>query len=147
MSEIIPSSVISAISAEHREYLRNRKIYRVKVAVAQVALLVGIIVLWELAAELRLIDPFITSQPSRIIKTLVSLHNEGSLYRHIGITVFETVVGFTLGTILGTVVAVLLWWSNFLSRVLEPYLVVLNSLPKIALGPIIIVWIGQGVTP
>jgi NitT/TauT family transport system permease protein len=141
MSEIAPAPILSS---EHRQYLRLRKAYRVKVAAAQVMLLVGIIVLWELAANARIIDPFITSQPSRIVRTLISLHNDGLLYRHTGITVFETVVGFTLGTIGGTLVAVVLWWSDFLSKVLEPYLVVLNSLPKIALGPIIIVWIGQG---
>ncbi|MBS4022408.1 MAG: ABC transporter permease [Dethiobacter sp.] len=134
------------VSAEHREYLRNRKLYRIKIVAAQALLLVGIIILWEAAANWRLIDPFITSQPSRVVKTLISLHNGGDLYRHIGITVFETVVGFTLGTVIGTGVAVLLWWSDFLSRVLEPYLVILNSLPKIALAPIIIVWIGQGMT-
>ncbi len=135
-----------AMSSEHKEYLRNRNIYKIKVFAVQAALLVGIIVLWEVAANLRLIDPFITSQPSRIVRTLASLYNEGILFQHVSITVFETIVGFTLGTLIGTAMAVVLWWSDFLSKVLDPYLVVLNSLPKIALGPIIIVWIGQGVT-
>jgi len=66
------------------------------------------------------------------------------LLKHIGVTVYETIVGFMLGTILGIVIAIILWWSDFLSKVSEPFLVVLNSLPKVALGPIIIIWVGAG---
>ncbi|EEG76783.1 ABC transporter permease [Dethiobacter alkaliphilus] len=136
----------SFVSPEHKEYLRRQRIYRLQIFAVQILLLLGFIALWEVAATQRWIDPFITSQPSRVMRTLVSLHNEGNLYMHTGITVFETVVGFTLGTVIGTVIAVILWWSKFISAVLDPYLVVLNSLPKIALGPIIIVWAGQGMT-
>lgn len=132
------------ISKEHQLYLQKRRMYKYRVLIVQIALLLGFFLLWEVAGNLRWIDPFITSQPSRILRTLVSLHNEGSLYRHITITVLETVAGFILGTITGTFVAIVLWWSRFLSDVLDPYLVVLNSLPKIALGPILIVWIGHG---
>lgn len=63
---------------------------------------------------------------------------------HVGVTVYETVVGFLLGTVMGTAIAVVLWWSDFISKVSEPYLVVLNSLPKIALGPVIIIIVGAG---
>jgi NitT/TauT family transport system permease protein len=133
------------MSREHEEYLRQRKRYKNKVLAAQILLLLLFVALWEMAANARLIDPFITSQPTRVVRTLVSLHREGSLYYHMGITIFETVVGFVAGTIIGTIIAVVLWWSDFISRVLDPYLVVLNSLPKIALGPILIVWIGNGV--
>jgi NitT/TauT family transport system permease protein len=136
----------SLISREHQAYLAGRRNYRVRVLVAQIFLLVGLIIFWETATTLRWVDPFITSSPSRVLRTLVNLHNEGSLYRHVGITLFETVVGFTMGTVIGTMVAVMLWWSRFLSEVMDPYLVILNSLPKIALGPIIIVWTGQGIT-
>jgi NitT/TauT family transport system permease protein len=125
--------------------LRQRQRYKNKVLAAQILLLLMFVALWEVAANARLIDPFITSQPTRVLRTLVSLHREGSLYYHIGVTIFETVVGFVAGTIIGTFIAVVLWWSDFISRVLDPYLVVLNSLPKIALGPILIVWIGNGV--
>lgn len=135
----------SSPSPEHLVYLRQKKLYRAKVLATQISLLIGFIAFWELAANFRWIDPFITSQPSRIIRTLINLHNEGNLYMHVGITVLETVIGFTLGTILGTLIAVVLWWSDFIFEVLDPYLVILNSLPKIALGPIIIVWIGQGI--
>lgn len=134
----------AAFSPEHADFLRRVKLNNVLVGVVRILVLAGFVVLWEAAARFNMIDSFITSQPSRIIRTLSVLHSDGSLYLHTAITLFETIVGFTLGTMLGTLMAVAMWWSEFLSRVLEPYLVVLNSLPKIALGPIIIVWIGNG---
>lgn len=133
-------------SKEHKEYLKKVKIRKISILTARLFLLVAFFALWELLAVLKLVDPFITSQPSRVIDTLVSLYNEGNLFYHTGVTCFETVVGFLLGTVAGTLIAVVLWWSEFLSKVLEPYLVILNSLPKIALGPIFIVWIGAGPT-
>ena len=83
------------------------------------------------------------SQPSRVWDTLTNLGSQ-DLMKHIWVTVYETIVGFSIGTILGIGIAILLWWSNFLSQVLDPYLVVLNSLPKVALGPVIIIWVGAG---
>lgn len=109
------------------------------------ALLVGFFLLWELAARLGWIDPFIFSSPCRIWATLLRMGRSGELLLHTGTSVLETVVGFTLGTLAGTLAATLLWWSPFLSRILDPYLVVLNALPKTALGPIFIVWMGAGV--
>lgn len=135
-----------ALSPEQAAYLRSVRHKKTNILFSQVLLLVALLGLWELAATLGWINPFITSQPSGIIRTIVSLHASGDLFRHVGVTVLETVVGFTLGTVLGTLIAILLWWSESLAQVLDPYLVVLNSLPKVALGPIIIVWIGSGVT-
>jgi len=143
MSEKIQEN--TSISKEHEAYLQARKLYRWKVLGTQIFLLISTIILWEVAGRLGWIDPFITSQPSRIWKTLLNLHNEGTLYYHIWITVMETVVGFVSGTIIGTLFAIYLWWSDFAAEVLDPYLVILNALPKIALGPILIVWIGNGV--
>lgn len=139
-------TVSTIFSPDHYAYLKRQKNHRQKVFLMQIFLLVGLVAFWEIGANQRWLDPFITSQPSRIVRTLINLHNEGSLYKHVGVTVFTTVAGFTLGTICGTAVAVVLWWSKFISAVLDPFLVVLNSLPKIALGPIIIVWAGSGVT-
>lgn len=133
-----------ALSRERAEYLRKLKIRKHAILTARILILVAFFAVWEIAGNLRLIDPFLTSQPSRIIRTLSNLYMQGDLFKHIGITCLETVAGFLLGTVLGTGVAILLWWSDFISRVLEPYLVVLNSLPKIALGPILIIWIGPG---
>lgn len=130
------------VSKEHLEYIRREQRSSFAVAASQIVLLVATFALWEIAARLKWIDPFIMSQPSRIIKTILTLSRDGSLFVHTGVTIYETIVGFLSGTILGTLVAIILWWSNFAARVLDPYLVVLNALPKTALGPIILVWIG-----
>ena len=137
-------SASRAFSPEHQAYIQSLRMYRTKVILVRIMLLIILVALWEIGAQARWVDPFITSQPSRIIKTMLSLHREGSLYWHTGVTVLETVIGFALGTITGTAVAIALWWSDFLAKVMDPYLVVLNSLPKIALGPILIVWMGHG---
>lgn len=134
------------LSAERTAYLKTRKRRKILITFTQALILIVFLAQWEICARLKLIDPFITSQPSRIMNTLVNLYNEGQLFQHIGITCLETIIGFISGTVLGTAIAVVLWWSEFLSKVLEPYLVVLNSLPKIALGPIFIVWFGAGTT-
>lgn len=134
------------ISQEHKAFLRKVKLSKLYVLATQILLLVLFFAAWELLARNKVIDAFITSQPTRIFKTVSNLYNEGHLFQHIGITCLETIVGFVLGTIIGTGCAIVLWWSEFLSKVSEPYLVVLNSLPKIALAPIFIVWIGAGAT-
>jgi len=102
-------------------------------------------VLWELAARARIVDPFIASQPTRIWETLVRLATAGDLWLHLGVTVAETVAGFVLGTLVGVGAAIVLWWFPFWSDVSEPYIVMLNSIPKVALGPIFIVWLGTNV--
>lgn len=135
------------LSKEHEEFLKKVKRRTVAVRTAQITILVIFFVLWELAADYKLVDPFLVSQPSRMFRTITSLSQNGSLFMHIWVTLSETIIGFTLGTIIGIGIAVMLWWSDFLSKVAEPYLVVLNSLPKIALGPVFIVWMGNGEAP
>lgn len=131
-------------SAQRIAYLAARKRRRVIIHLLRIMLLVSFLVLWEIAARLGWVDAFIVSCPSRVLTTLGNLYRTGDLWLHIGTSVLETVVGFTLGTLLGTLIAIGLWWSDFISRILDPYLVVLNALPKTALGPIFIVWIGAG---
>jgi NitT/TauT family transport system permease protein len=108
-------------------------------------ILIVFFVLWELAGDLKWIDPFFISTPSRVFSSLINIYKEGTLFTHIGITCYETVLGFTLGTVLGIFIAILLWWFDFFSKVLDPYIVVLNALPKVALAPIIIFWVGNGI--
>lgn len=132
------------LSPERQAYLRQVRHRKIAVITTQLFILVAIFVLWEVAANLHWIDPFITSQPSRMLATLITLHQDGYLYLHLGITIWETFVGFLAGTLGGILIAIILWWSDFLNQVSEPYLVVLNALPKVALGPIIIVWLGNG---
>lgn len=130
-------------SEERRKYLKKTAWRKYGILSAQIFLFVFLSVLWEFAARRGWIDSFITSQPSRIFKTFCNLSANGLLL-HLGVTCLETLVGFLLGVGFGMILATLLWWSDTLSRISEPYLVILNSLPKIALGPIIIIWVGAG---
>lgn len=120
------------ISDERRKYLKKIKREKWLVLIAQISILIGFLLIWEILANKNIIDSFITSQPSRIFNTFINL-GSNDLLKHIWVTTYETIIGFGLGTILGIIIAIILWWSNFLSKVAEPYLVVLNSLPKVAL--------------
>lgn len=128
----------------YAEHLKRNKKLTAAAGSTQFAILVLFLGLWELAGRSKWIDPLLFSFPSRLFNQLWSGLYGGSLWPHIGVTVSETVAGFILGTLLGTALAALLWWFPFLSRVLDPYLVVLNSMPKVALGPIFIVGLGPG---
>lgn len=132
-------------SLEHQNYIKQVNKNKRKVIFTRIFILVALFASWEIAGDIGLIDPFLTSTPSRMWKSLVKVYNEGTLFKHILVTCGETILGFVLSTILGTIIAILLWWSNFASEVLDPYLVVLNALPKVALAPIIIFWVGNGV--
>lgn len=121
-----------SISKERKQYLNKIRKKQYLVILTQISVLVIFLIIWELLANKHIIDSFITSQPSRIFNTLINL-SSNDLGKHIGVTVYETAVGFLLGTTIGIIVAIILWWSDFLSKVAEPYLVVLNSLPKVAL--------------
>ena len=135
----------TAVSPEHARFLSSVKKTDRRVTFFRYFILIAALILWEMSARMGWIDPFIMSSPSQVMSTVARLYNGNELCHHIGITLYETVVGFILGTILGTLIAILLWWSKSLARILDPYLVVLNALPKIALGPILIVWFGAGV--
>lgn len=131
---------------EHELYLKKLKHKKIQITIWRILILVIFFALWEIAADFKWIDPFITSSPSRVIKCLIKFYGEGTLFNHILVTCYETIVGFLLGTILGTLIAIILWWSDTLSKILDPYIVVLNALPKIALAPIIIFWFGNNIT-
>lgn len=131
------------MSDERKKYLQKIKKKKILILMTQILILVGIIMLWEILANRGIIDSFIMSSPSRIVKTFFNL-TQNNLLEHIKTTCIETIIGFMLGTILGSIIAIILWWSDFISKVAQPYLVVLNSLPKIALGPVIIIWVGAG---
>lgn len=133
----------SSISEERYKYLKKIKTEKYFVLFTQVFIFVSFLLIWEILANKKIIDSFITSQPSRIIKTFINMKSN-NLFYHIWVTSYETILGFLIGSVLGTIIAILLWWSNFFQKVLDPYLVVLNSLPKVALGPIIILWVGAG---
>ena len=131
-------------SKEHLLYLRGVRKKSVFIGVARFAILFAFLLLWELSARFEWVNPFITSSPSRIAKTIAELYENGSLFLHVGTTLWETLAGFFIAVVLGYLIALLLWWSEAFRRISEPYFVVLNALPKIALGPLIIIWCGTG---
>lgn len=132
------------MSLEHKKFLFGLKRNKVVVKIVQIGILVAFFGLWELAVKLEWIDAFFMSSPSRIFTTLSNLASQNALWNHVSATLMETVYGFLLSTAIGSVAAVLLWCSETAQRVVEPYLIVLNALPKIALGPLIIIWVGAG---
>ncbi len=133
-------------SAEHRQFLKKRRQNVALVWSLRLGILVLLLGLWELSADLGWVDPFLTSSPSRIANTIASLYDDGTLFYHIGTTLWETLAGFAIAVAVGYGVALALWWSETVRKMLEPYIVVINALPKIALGPLIIIWFGTGST-
>jgi len=136
----------SELTELYQEYLAHKRKQSRQVLSVQLGLLLFLLTFWELAGRLKWIDVLLFSYPSKIFNHIVQEIISGELWGHLGVTVGETVVGFLLGTLLGTGLAILIWWSPFLSKVLDPYMVVFNSMPKVALGPLFIVVFGAGFT-
>ncbi len=131
-------------SAEYNIYLKRIKRTKYLILTTQITILVAIFLLWELLAVTGAIDTFIMSSPSRIVTQIGILLKNGTLFYHIGVTLGEAIIGFLIATLGGTIIAIILWWNETIRRILDPYIVVLNSLQKIALGPILIIRIGAG---
>ena len=131
-------------SKAHKAYVKRLKKNKFIIIFFRIFILIMFIGLWELLTSLNIIDSFFVSSPSRIVKQIITLANEGTLFSHTFITLYETIIGFIIATALGYIIAVLLWWNETVRKIFEPYIVVLNSLPKIALGPVIILWVGAG---
>ena len=133
------------MSKEYKEYLRKKRTAKILVIFFQLLILISFIFTWEFLAQKEIINTFIYSSPSKIFKTIINLHQTNNLYNHIWITVYETLISFSLGTIIGIIIATMLWYSKFLYKVIDPYLTVINSLPKVSLGPIIIIIFGANI--
>ena len=130
---------------EHRDYLRRIRMNKFLVYMVQLLIIILFIFLWEYLSSNGIINSFIYSSPSKAVNTIYGLYLDGNLFNHIWVTVYETFISFSFATILGTVIAIILWYSEFLYKVLDPYLTVINSLPKVALGPIIIIIFGANI--
>ena len=129
---------------EHELFLKKLKKDKAIIVGGRIAVFILLIALWELFTLVGILDPFIASSPSRIVETLGELFKEGNIVRHSLITLYETVVAFSISMAVGLIVAIILYSFERIRKIIEPYLIVLNSLPKIALGPLIIVWVGAG---
>ncbi|OYD58290.1 ABC transporter permease [Fictibacillus aquaticus] len=132
----------TTVNSAHARYLKKAKKENWIVRLMQFAIFIGFFAFWEISSRTEMIDPLLFSSPSRIFSLFITKMADGSLLVNTGITLFETILGFILGTLFGTVLAALFWWSPLFSKVMDPYLVILNAMPKVALGPILIVALG-----
>ena len=131
---------------KQEEFMKTQKRHQAQVSISRYSILFFFLVLWEVSAYYKWIDRFFFSSPSRVVGCFIDLWKNNSLYTHIGITLFETLLSFLLVFIISLCMATLLWYSSKISEILEPYLVILNSLPKSALAPLFIVWLGTGMS-
>lgn len=130
-------------SPAYQTYLRSLKRRAYAIQAWQVGLLVAFLIVWEVAPRAGWINPMLTSYPSAVARTFMTMLEDGTLLMHTWVTFSETVVGFIGGMLLGIACAVALWWSPFVHRVLDPFIVVVNAMPKIALVPIFYIWLGD----
>ncbi|MBO1719712.1 ABC transporter permease [Extibacter sp. GGCC_0201] len=137
---------MSELSAGQRHFLSQQKRHRRIVSVSRVLILLSFLFIWEFTANVGIIDSFIFSSPSKIALCFWGMLIDKSIFLHIGVTLYETILSFILVIAISILMAVALWFSPKLSEILDPYLVVLNSLPKSALAPLLIVWLGANTT-
>ena len=130
------------ISNEHKSFIKKEKRKKYLIRIIQISILFIFITLWELLSKYNVINSFITSSPSNIIKTIIELYKQNNLFIHINTTINEVLLSFTITSLLSFIIALILYSNETLSKILDPYLTVLNSLPKIALGPLIIIYLG-----
>ena len=129
-------------SEEHINYLKKIKRKKVIIISSQILLITIFTIIWQLLADFNLINTFLSSSPKEIIKTIISLYQTNNLFNHIFITIYETLISLIIGTIIGFVCSSILWWNEYIAKIFDPYLTIINSLPKVALGPIIIILAG-----
>lgn len=129
-------------SESQLKFIKKNKTRKMIITITQISISLLFLIMWELLSRYNIINSFIFSSPSNICKTFVKLFASDNLFYHIWVTLYETIIAFVITVVLSLTISVILYRSEFLSRVFDPYLTMLNSLPKVALGPIIIIWAG-----
>lgn len=117
-----------------------------RVAAIQAAIVLGAFILWEIAVRVEWMSNFFWSKPSDIARTMVIFFRDGTAIQDTWFTFRATVIGFVAGCALGAVIGLSLWWSQNWARVWEPFIIVFNAIPKLALGPLIILMFGIGIS-
>ena len=126
-------------SLEHTNYLKRIRREKIIIFAFRILIISLFLIAWEVLARLGIINTFLFSSPSRIINTLI---NNKDLFKHISVTLYEVFISFSLATILGIIISTIMWRYNIFSKIIDPYITIINSLPKVALGPLIIIWVG-----
>ena len=132
-------------SKGYQKYLKKIKQEQILIILSQISLLIFLIILWQKLVDFEIVNSFITSSPKNVLKTIIDLYLNNHLIHHILITIYETIISFSLGTFLGIIIAIFLWYNHFIAKVIDPYLTIINSLPKVSLGPILIIWVGANI--
>jgi NitT/TauT family transport system permease protein len=130
-------------SEKYQSYLRRVRRRQLSIRFSQWLVLLVFLGVWELAANLKWVDTMLTSKPTQIAASFQEMLMKGEILKHTWITTQETLIGLVISMVLGTVIAILFWYWSYVSQVMEPYVVVLNALPKVALGPIFYIWLGD----
>lgn len=136
---------MSTFSEEHKKYLQKRRKERIIVITFQILIVLSFLIIWQLLVEFKLVNTFLSSSPTNVLKTTISLIKDNSFFNHIWITTYETTLSFIIATIIGLIIGAILWWNKIVAKIIDPYLTILNSLPKVALGPLIIIWAGASI--
>jgi NitT/TauT family transport system permease protein len=136
---------MSIYSQEHLNYLKKRKKEKRLVYLTQITIIIILFTIWEILAKLNIINTFLYSSPSKIITTILNLLHKNTLFNHISITIYEVIISFLISAFLSLILSTILWWNKFIAKVFEPFLTIINSLPKVALGPLIIIWAGASI--
>lgn len=133
---------MSTYSDEHKKYLKKLRKEKVIVFIFRILIISMFLIAWELLSDYKIINSFTSSSPIKATKTIIELFKDGSLIKHIGVTLYEVLISFFIASIVGMITAIILWSNKIVSKIIDPYLTILNSLPKVALGPLIIIWVG-----
>lgn len=136
---------MSTFSEEHKKYLKRQRREKIIIFIFRLLIIATFLIGWELLSRYHIINTFLSSSPTNAIKTTIDLFKDGSLFKHIGITLYEVLLSFGIASIIGLISATILWSNKILSKIIDPYLTILNSLPKVALGPLIIIWVGASI--
>ena len=133
------------MSIEHIKYIKKIKKDKHIICLSQILIFIFLILFWQLITDLKLVDSFIISSPKNIMKTIINLYKTNNLFKHINTTLYELFISFIISMSLSIISASILWYYPKIAKIIEPYLTLLNSLPKVALGPIILIWFGTNI--
>ncbi|WJR79934.1 ABC transporter permease [Bradyrhizobium sp. NP1] len=133
-------------SPAYRRWQRAQRRRRLIVVGSQLGLVAILLVLWEISARMLWVNPLLTSYPSAVARSMITLFQDGLLLRHTWVTLMETLTSFAASTVLGVILAIWLWLAPTVRRVLDPFLIVANAVPKIALVPIFYIWLGPALS-
>lgn len=136
---------MSTYSKEHIEYLKKQKKEKRLICFFRLLIIISLLIIWELLSRFEIINTFLSSSPTEVLETTIQLIKDNTLFMHIGVTLYEVIISFLIATILGFIIATILWSNKRIAKVIDPYLTILNSLPKVALGPLIIIWVGASI--